>query len=260
MISIITSTCNTPPDVLARTWASLKSQTHTDWEWVVIDDSTVDTVWHQLYGFCADERYKVRVFKPHVPSRGNIGSVKRDAFMLGRGDILLELDHDDELTPDCLEEVQKAFDNNPSAGFVYSDWCEILPNGMSGKYPEGWAFGYGSERWNMDYGVWVMDTPPINRTTISHIVSAPNHVRAWSADFYRSIGGHNPEIEIADDYELMVRTVLKTDTVHIPKLLYKQHIGEHTSQRQKNGLIQAIVAEVAERYSAELSEKFPESP
>jgi glycosyltransferase involved in cell wall biosynthesis len=39
MISIITCTYNTPADILARTWASLKAQTYTDWEWVVVDDS-----------------------------------------------------------------------------------------------------------------------------------------------------------------------------------------------------------------------------
>jgi len=32
MISIITPTYNTDKSVLARTWASLKAQTYTDWE------------------------------------------------------------------------------------------------------------------------------------------------------------------------------------------------------------------------------------
>jgi len=36
-ISVITPTYNTPKNVLARTWASLKAQTFTDWEWVVPD-------------------------------------------------------------------------------------------------------------------------------------------------------------------------------------------------------------------------------
>lgn len=66
MISVITCTYNTPHDVLARTWASLKAQTFTDWEWVIYDDSTNPTVFAQLYGFCADERYRVRVYRPHI--------------------------------------------------------------------------------------------------------------------------------------------------------------------------------------------------
>lgn len=246
-ISVITTTYNTPPEVLARTWASLKNQRYKNWEWVIWDDSSTTDVWQQVYGFASDERYKISMHRSHVHS-GSIGAVKRKAFMVATGDILLELDHDDELTPDCLREVASAFYENPATGFVYSDWCEILPDGQSGKYPDGWAFGYGDHYWSDEHGVWVMQAPPINLTTMSHIVSAPNHVRAWRADAYRALGGHNPDLPIADDYELCVRTILEYPHTQIPKLLYKQHIGAHTAQRQRNGLIQALVAQIEANY------------
>jgi glycosyltransferase involved in cell wall biosynthesis len=255
MISVITCTYNTPADVLARTWASLKAQTHANWEWVIVDDSPGLETYRQLYGFCADERFKVRIYRPHVPSNGNIGKVKHDAFMLGYGDVLLELDHDDELTADALQIVSERFEQG--AGFVYSDWCEILPDGQSGKYPDGWAFGYGDHYWDREHQVWAMKAPEVNRTTISHIVSAPNHLRAWSADLYRSLGGHDITMPIADDYELCVRTALATDMVYLPKMLYKQHIGGHTAQRQRNGLIQQLVAETAEKYRVQIEARFP---
>jgi glycosyltransferase involved in cell wall biosynthesis len=251
MISVITTTYNTPADVLARTWASLKAQTHTDWEWVIWDDSTNDSVWDQVYGFCSDERYKIQMHKSHVHS-GSIGAVKRKGFMVAEGSILVELDHDDELTADALELIQSTFDTNPTAGFVYSDWCEILPDGQSGKYPAGWAFGFGSEYWSDEHGVWVMASPELNPQTLRHIVSAPNHVRCWKADLYRKIGGHNSSLPIADDYELFVRTYLETECVHIPRLLYKQYIGAHTAQRQKNDLIQLLVSEIVTKYDDSL--------
>lgn len=254
MISVVTCTYNTPADVIARTWASLKAQTFTDWEWVILDDSPGWETYRQLYGFCADERYSVRIYRPHVPSKGNIGAVKRDAFMLARGDVLVELDHDDELTPDCLEVLSVAFESGVQ--FSYSDWCEILPDGQSGKYPDGWAFGYGDHYWDEKHGVWAMKAPPINRVTINHIVSAPNHVRAWDADLYRKLGGHSLNYPIADDYELMVRTALATEMVHIPKMLYKQHIGAHTAQRQRNDLIQQLVGKIAGDYASLLDAKF----
>lgn len=250
MISVVTATYNTPALILARTWASLKAQTFTDWEWVVWDDSTTNDVWQQLYGFASDERFRLVAHRSHVHS-GSIGQVKRRGFMVAEGDILVELDHDDELTADCLQEIHDAF-HNPEVGFVYSDWCEILPDGQTGKYPEGWAFGYGTEY--LHDGMWVMSTPPINATTIRHIVSAPNHVRAWRASVYRQIGGHNPELPVADDYELCVRTVLATKTHHIRKLLYRQHIGGHTAQRQKNADIQRLVGEISARFDCRLTE------
>ena len=256
MISVITCTYNTPPEVLARTWASLKNQTFTDWEWVIYDDSPSMDTYNQIYGFCSDERYKIRLYRPHVPSGGNIGYVKHAAFMLGLGEILVELDHDDELTPDALAEIQAAFDAAPYAGFVYSNCAELLPQGGSGKYPEGWAFGYGSERWNDRYGVWEMIAPKLNRITLGHIVSVPNHVRAWRTDVYHRMGGHKVNLPVADDYELIVRTYLTTRCVHIDKLLYLQHIGSHTAQRQRNDLIQQLVAQISAEYSAALDLAF----
>ena len=84
----------------------------------------------------------------------------------------------------------------------------------------------------------------------------PNHVRAWRTSLYRELGGHDPAYPIADDYELCVRTVLATKCHHIAKLLYKQHIGGHTAQRQRNGLIQTLVGEIAAKYDEELTLKF----
>lgn len=253
-ISVVTPTYNTDPKVLARTWASLKAQTYADWDWLVYDDSTTGDVWRQLWGICSDERYQVTPLKG-IANDGSIGRVKRRAFMAAEGEILVELDHDDELTPDALEEVATAF-SDPKVGFVYSDWCEILPSGQSGKYPEGWAFGYGSHYWDERHSVWVMSTPKVNRKTLSHIVSVPNHLRAWRSDLYRQIGGHDAALPVADDYELIVRTALATEMNHIPKMLYKQHIGAGTAQRQRNQQIQHLVSQISNDYSHRLDKKF----
>lgn len=248
MISVITPLYRTPAPVLARTWASLRAQTHTDWEWVVLDDSPDgdDAAWRQVYGFCADDRYRIRLLRG-VHS-GVIGAVKRAAFMAAEGSVLVELDHDDELTPDALTEISTAF-HDPAVGFAYSDWAEINAAGESCRYPAGWAFGYGADRWDVAPGLWVMSAPPVNDVTIRHIVSAPNHVRAWRADVYRALGGHDPALDVADDYDLVVRTFLATRMTHIPRLLYRQHIGGHTAQRQRNERIQQLVTEISARHA-----------
>lgn len=251
-VSIITPTYNTPKHVLARTWSSLKAQTFTDWEWVVYDDSTNDEVLRQLYGYAGDERYRIQVHRGHTHS-GSIGRVKRFGFMAAEGDILVELDHDDELTPNALAEIIKAFDKK-TVGFAFSDWCEILPNGDSGVYPEGWGLGYGRK---YEAGnVWALSIPVINADTLKHIVGVPNHVRAWRASVYRELNGHNPTLTVADDYELILRTALHTNWHHIPKMLYKQHVGAHTAQRQRNKLIQQHVADLYKQYEPAITKKF----
>ena len=255
MISVCTSTYNNTPEQLARVWASLKAQTYTDWTWTVYDDSTDETTWHTLWGLCSDERYKIELFKPHVPSRGNIGLSKHNCFMLAKGDILVELDADDQLTPDALAEIDLAFADY-GVGFVYSNCCEMFPDGTTGKYPEGWAFGYGTERWNTQYNVWEMIAPPLNRTTLSHIVSVPNHVRAWRTETYRELGGHDPSLRVADDYDLIVRSAINTRCHHIDKMLYIQHIGNHTAQRQQNGLIQELVPQIHAKHQDDIALRY----
>lgn len=258
MISVVTPTYRTAPDVLARTWASLKAQTYGDWEWVVWDDTPGQEVWRHLYGLAADERYRVVAHRSHVPS-GVIGQVKRRAFMVAEGDLLVELDHDDELTPDALKSIAAAFED-PQVGFVYSDWCEILPSGESGRYPDGWGFGYGGDYWSEEHGVWVMRAPELNRVTLGHIVSAPNHVRAWRASVYRQVGGHDPSLPVADDYDLVVRTALATECLHLPRMLYRQHVGPSTAQRVRNQEIQWRVEEIASRYHNDLDARFGGDP
>lgn len=254
MISVVTPTFNSNPETLLRTWESLKAQTIQDWEWVVWDDSTTSETWNTLVGLAADDRFNVNLFRGHRHS-GCIGDVKRKAFAVARGDILVELDHDDELTSECLYELNSAF-SDAKVGFAFSDWCEILPDGVSGKYPTGWAFGYGSEYWDSERNVWVMMTPEVNRTTTSHIVSVPNHVRAWRSEVYWELLGHDPELAVADDYDLIIRTLLATEWKHIPKLLYVQHIGQHTAQRTRNSLIEQLVPQIHEKYREELDRKF----
>ena len=157
------------------------------------------------------------------------------------------MDHDDELTPDALAEIARVFEN-PFTYFAYSDWCELLPDGLSGRYPDGWGFGHGETYWDEELQVWACRIPHMNDHSMQHIVSVPNHVRAWDAKFYHTIGGHNPLLDVCDDYELILRTHAKGNSVHIPKVLYKQHIGE-TTQRRKNARIQELVPVIYKQFA-----------
>jgi len=101
-----------------------------------------------------------------------------------------------------------------------------------------------------------MRAPALNTVTMRHIVSAPTHVRAWRAEVNRSLNGPDWNLKVADDYDLCVRTFLATKCLHIPKMIYKQHISPKTAQRQHNALIQENVAIIAEKYRTFLDETF----
>jgi hypothetical protein len=100
---------------------------------------------------------------------------------------------------------------------------------------------------------------PINRLTMSHIVGVPNHIRCWKTSFYHSIGGHNHHLPVADDYELIVRTVIaSTCWVRISEMCYIQYRNRNGNNFTfiRNQLIQDLVRIISLKYSDQLDAKF----
>ena len=243
---------------IERPFRSLREQSYTNWEWVIVDDSDDDgRTFHQLREL-ARKDHRIQVFKPAEHS-GVIGKIKNWACGCGRGSILVELDHDDALTDYALGCVVEGFRQFPEAGFVYTDCAEIFEDGTSYMYRDGWAFGYGSYA-DVEYKgrrYKAANACNINAKTIRHIISSPNHIRAWRKAFYESIGGHNRELHVADDYEILVRTFLKTRMVRVPKLCYLQYIG-HTAQESRNGDIHRHVRSIRTHYDRMIHERLLE--
>lgn len=252
LVSVFTPTYR-PGGRIYRTYASLLRQTYAEWEWVVVDDSDDGSATFEDVAGIARSDHRVEVYRSSRHS-GRIGEMKARACALARGEILVELDHDDELEPTALQEVVGAFADR-DVGFVYSDCAERIEGaGAFARYPDGWGWGFGSERWEGDR--LVMGTPEINPTTIRSITSAPNHLRAWRADLYRQIGGHRHALGVGDDYELIVRTFLATRMVHIQKGLYTQWHHASNAQKARNGAIQATCQQVARFYDRAITERF----
>jgi O-antigen biosynthesis protein len=247
LITVFTPTYRTGERIW-RPWVSLQEQTYNNWEWIIVDDSDDGGETFRTLNGLAKKDHRIQVFKPWKHS-GMIGRLKNWACSLGKGHILVELDHDDVLTDYALDCVVKGFQQFPEAGFLYTDCAEIFEDGRSLSYREGWAFGYGSYT-DVEYRGKVYKSGSsgnINAKTIRHIVSCPNHVRAWRKPFYESIGGHNKELHIADDYEILVRTFLNTRMVRVPKLCYIQYIGS-TTQQVRNKDIHRHVRSIRAHY------------
>jgi glycosyltransferase involved in cell wall biosynthesis len=260
LVSVFTPTYRTGPRI-QRTYRSLRSQSHDHWEWVVLDDSHDGGVTRAMLEEIARDEPRLAIYSAHRPS-GRIGEVKRQACALSRGAILVELDHDDELTPDALADVVRALADDPGAGFAYSDWAMVdEESGECLTYGDDWAWGYGRYRIEPRDGrpLLVATAPPINAHTIRHIVSVPNHLRAWRRDAYWRIGGHNPALHVADDYELLLRTFLQTRMTHIPRLCYVQHLDRgRSAQDLRRGEIQRLVHAIRAHYEDRIHARLEE--
>ena len=260
LVTVFTATYQTG-DRIRRTYASLLNQTYSNWEWVVVDDSGPDEETFGIVSSLADGDSRIRLFRADRHC-GVIGEVKRRCCGLARGAIYVELDHDDELTESCLADIVEAFERFPDAGFAYSDCAEVFESGVNATYGESFAFHFGTYRFEYYRGreYLVMNYPDINAKTVRHIVGMPNHVRAWTREAYAAAGGHSPDVHVADDFELCIRTFLTTRMVHIKRFGYIQHLGDEgeNTQRQRNAEIQRLVRYFALHYENRIHERLEE--
>lgn len=259
--SIITPIYKTPINKLERLYKSLINQTYSNWEWVVFDDSPSNhTDSYDYIKNINDERIKLYSNDKHS---GIIGEVKKKSFLLGSGDILVEVDHDDELIDTCLENLLVGYSYSDDIGFVYGHCCEQFENSNEIlDYGDNWGLGYGGYITTnyKDKKYKVAIAPNINSKTVRHITGIPNHVRSWKSNFYHKIGGHNETLHVGDDYELFVRTFLNTKIVKINSFTYIQYFERDNTNTQfnKNADIQKIVSEVSKNYDEKIHNRFVE--
>lgn len=239
--SIFTPTYNTGERIY-RTYESLKKQTYRNWQWVVVDDSPNEETFNVLKDIEALD-YRVKVYKLNPITGGNVGLAKHRAAMLCDGDWLIELDHDDCLTSQCLEIADDAILKFPDGGFLYSDCCEFYETGEFKYYDYDWTgnwygrpdnffdFGYAGHEWETVDGKELLAHryPDINPLSIRFNISMPNHVRMWERNLYHKIGGHNKNTPVADDLEILIRTFLNTRMIHVKKVLYLQYSSRNTT-------------------------------
>jgi len=231
-------------------YSSIVAQTYENWEWVIYLNG--DFKKEQLSQDILNEE-RVRIFTAY-DGNTNIGYVKNKAFNLGTGDVLVEVDHDDILLPNCLQELATAFEQNPDCGFVYSDNATYHMENKFIPYGSVYGWTYKNYDWN-DKKLIVMNSFEPSSHSVSYIWYAPDHVRAWRKDIYQKIGGHNVELSICDDHELMIRTYLETKFYHIPEVLYIYRITGDNSFLERNEAIQIKTKELHNQYAQQLAEK-----
>jgi glycosyltransferase involved in cell wall biosynthesis len=243
-ISVFTPSHN--PKWLDEVADSLIAQTHDDWEWVVLLNGEAE--WEPPH----DPRITVLHADPNVKG---VGALKKYAVEMCKGDIILELDHDDLLMPTALKRVAETFEDNPDVGFVYSDFAQINEDGSPNFTQFDLSYGW-SYRDEGEYHITNSKSPhPHN---VSLIWFAPNHLRSWRRSAYDTAGGYNPALDILDDQDLMCRTYLVTSFHHIKENLYLQRIHNEQTQAQAetNRRIQAETIDMYNHYISSLVVKW----
>jgi glycosyltransferase involved in cell wall biosynthesis len=246
--SIITPAHKKTP-YLKELYDSIVAQTYENWEWVLWLNNTLheEDLEEEIRN---DDR--VVIYRTEDPST-SVGYHKHHAFHKGEGDVLVEVDSDDILMPECLEELNKAYQDE-TIGFVYTD---VIPYHMIDEFVpyssyHGWT--YHTMKWRGKDRHIMHSWQPTSHA-LSYIWYAPDHVRSWRTNIYRDIGGHNVDLDICDDHELMIRTYLVTEMFLIDKPLYVYRITGDNTWLERNQSIQKETKRLGHLWAQNLAER-----
>jgi len=260
LISVYTGTYNTG-SYLRETYQSLLDQTYVNWEWVVVDDHSSDDTWEKLEAF-AKEDIRVRPFRSGKRLE-KIGAVKDMATRLSKGIYLVELDHDDMLTDFALAEIKKAFEANPTAGMVYSNCSNFFEDGSFHRFNDDfWKGRYRETEYRgkklvecLQPDIYDRFGPHFSQQFGYFLTVGPNHVRAFRAKTLFELGGYNPNLPVADDWDLYARFFLRSQCILVDKMLYLYRFKDAWANTTftRNKAIQDHLALGRGNYSGEFS-------
>ncbi len=116
MISIITTSYNYG-EYISETIKSIQAQSYSDWELIIVDDSSEDNSVEIIKYFCKDKRIKLIC---HDKNKGLTQSVKT-GLKYAKGEWIAFLESDDLWRENTLEERVRAIKNNPQVGIIFND-------------------------------------------------------------------------------------------------------------------------------------------
>ena len=222
IVSLITPTHRT--DKLLRLYESIEKQTCRQFEWIVVTNGSADVS-------ILPKKKWIKII-PYTDSNLNIGALKNFSFMQGQGELLAEVDHDDELTPNC---VKILIENKDRADFLYSN--NLVIDSSNGNVPYTWGpdfnWKYSSYNHNGQDCAINIAFPPYPGN-FSYQWWAPNHIRVWRKDFYYKINGHNKELKACDDGDILCRTMIHGSIFHINEVLYIYYLHAGNTHAQKD--------------------------
>lgn len=256
MISIISPFHKPIQKYLHDTYESLKNQTFKDWQWILVPNGGAE-----IPSFLeSDKRIKIISTEDDKDQPHNlIGRLKHLACFKSDGEIIVELDADDLLTPDALEEIHNAFKDS-SVVFAYSNSAHFKDSTWESDHFSNY---YGWQWRDFEYDghkLFEQIAWPPSAQMMRFIFWAPNHVRAWRASAYWKLGGHDKSLANGDDHDLCCKFYIEYGAKgfhHIDKCLYLYRIhGKNHCMGEFNKEIQIQTDKNYRKYSRDLATRW----
>ncbi|PLX35238.1 MAG: glycosyltransferase family 2 protein, partial [Hyphomicrobiales bacterium] len=201
--SIIMPTHNTPELLLEKAIHSVQQQWYPHWEFLIVDDGSEDENTIRVLKAIDDPRIRVMFQSENkgVSASSNL------AIEQIQGDYAVFLEHEDELTENCLWELAVEIDHS-NADFLYSDEDNIdaAGNFMQPFFKPDWS---PDALMSMMYAC---------------------RVSCIQVELLHLAGPLNPEYDGAQEWDLILRVTEKARKIsHIPKVLYHRRMRSESA-------------------------------
>ena len=196
LISVLIPVYNVEKKYLEECIESVLAQKYDNFEICIVDDaSTNKETLSTLKKYEKNPKIKINYRKKN----GHISRATNDALKMAKGDFVALMDNDDLMTENALYEVVKVLNTDKKIDFIYSDEDKITVSG---------------ERIDPHFKP---DFSPETLLSLNYIC----HLAVIRTKIVRGVGGFVVGLEGAQDYDLFLKVVEKTDRIyHIPKILY----------------------------------------
>lgn len=199
LFSVLMPTFESPERWLRRAVESVREQIYPDWELCIADDASKSPHVGRVLRELAEADPRIRLVLR--ASNGHISQASNSALALARGELVVLLDHDDELPRHALFRLAEELEAHPDAAVIYSDEDRIDERGRR-----------FSPYFKPDFSPDLL---------LSH--NLISHLGAYRRTLVEELGGFREGFEGSQDYDLALRASEKVSPAqirHIPAVLY----------------------------------------
>jgi GT2 family glycosyltransferase len=197
LISIVMPAYNVDRNLLQAAIQSVKEQFYDNWELCICDDGSTNPDVRPTLLEAARQDPRIKV--DYAEENRGIAVASNRALALASGEFMALLDADDQLTPHALYQVAKLLNVHSDADVIYSDEDKV---DMTGRRYDPFL----KPDWSPD---------------LMRSCNYLCHLTVLRTSRVREVGGFRPGMEGSQDYDLFLRLLEKTKTIHhIPKVLY----------------------------------------
>jgi glycosyltransferase involved in cell wall biosynthesis len=212
---------------LAATLASVRCQTHADFEFLVVDDGSTDGSREILQAFAAQDA-RIRII---YATHGGIAAARNHGLAQARGTVIVWMDHDDIAMPDRIERQLAYLAEHPEIAAVGSALRLINKDGDQIAAPTKYPLTSEEIREGLLSGYCMLGQPTVAMRRKAAI----------------AVGGYRRAFDTADDYDLWLRLSERYPLANMPEVLvdYRWHGNNTTARRRRQQALCAHIARLA---------------